>query len=107
MLIRSLKLLNFKSYESLNLEFGERITVFTGKNGSGKTNLLDALHHTGLLRSAFHRQDSLNIRFGETFYRLEAGLEEQSKNFRLSIVYENEKKSRSNNCFNQCHYEVD
>jgi len=90
--IRSLKLLNFKSYESLNLEFGERITVFTGKNGSGKTNLLDALHHTGLLRSAFHRQDSLNIRFGETFYRLEAGLEEQSKNFRLSIVCENEKK---------------
>lgn len=94
MLVRSLKLQNFKSHESLRLSFPERITVFAGQNGSGKTNLLDALHHTGLLRSAFHRQDALNIRFGENFYRLEAQLEEEEKKHKLVILCEKEKKKQ-------------
>jgi DNA replication and repair protein RecF len=94
MLVRSLKLHNFKSHENLYLEFSDRISVFTGKNGSGKTNLLDALHHTGLLRSAFHRQDALNIRFSETFYRLESHLEEDSKTQKLVILCEREKKKQ-------------
>lgn len=92
MLIRSLKLQHFKSHENLHLEFKSRISVFTGKNGSGKTNLLDALHHAGLLRSAFHRQDALNIRFGNEYYRLEVFLEDNTKSHKLTLLYEKEKK---------------
>jgi DNA replication and repair protein RecF len=94
MLVRSLKLHNFKSHESIRMEFPERISVFTGKNGSGKTNLLDGLHHAGLLRSAFHRQDALNIKFGEEFYRLDAGMEEDGKEMKLAILCEREKKKQ-------------
>jgi DNA replication and repair protein RecF len=94
MLVRSLKLHNFKSHENLYLEFSGRISVFTGKNGSGKTNLLDALHHTSLLRSAFHRQDSLNIRFNEAFYRLESQVEEDARVQKLVILCEREKKKQ-------------
>ena len=92
--IRSIRLTNFKSHSDAFLEFPERISVFSGKNGSGKTNLLDALNHISLLRSAFHRQDALNIRFGEEFYRLEASLEENGKRHKLAVVCERDKKKQ-------------
>lgn len=39
----SLELRNFRSYEYLSLELGDRLTVLTGVNGAGKTAILDAL----------------------------------------------------------------
>lgn len=94
MLLRTLKLRNFKLHQSLDLEFDSRICVITGRNGCGKTNLLDAIHHAGLLRSAFHREDARNIRFGESFYRIDALLEENGKSLRLALLCESEKKKR-------------
>lgn len=94
MFIRSLKLRNFKSHREIKLDFPERICVITGNNGSGKTNLLDAIHHAGLLRSAFQRQDALNISFNESFYRLDADLEEEGKIFRLALLCESGKKKQ-------------
>ncbi|QPK79188.1 AAA family ATPase [Corynebacterium lizhenjunii] len=41
--IGSLELRNFRNYESLELDFEDRLTVLTGKNGAGKTSILDAL----------------------------------------------------------------
>jgi DNA replication and repair protein RecF len=94
MLIRSLKLSKFKNHPELELRFPERICVFTGRNGSGKTNLLDAVHYVGLLRSAFHREDAQSIQFGESYFRLEAGLEENAKAYRLVVFCEREQKKR-------------
>jgi DNA replication and repair protein RecF len=94
MFIRSLKLRNFKSHREVKLDFPERICVITGNNGSGKTNLLDAIHHAGLLRSAFQRQDALNISFNESFYRLDADLEEEGKSYRLTVLCESGKKKQ-------------
>ena len=44
MKIRSLYLENFRSYEKLNLKIKDnRFVILTGKNGVGKTNLLEAI----------------------------------------------------------------
>jgi DNA replication and repair protein RecF len=42
-LIRRLMLRDFRSYESLDLRFAQRLVALTGENGAGKTNLLEAL----------------------------------------------------------------
>lgn len=42
--VRKLTLTNFRNYRSLDLEMGKRFNVLAGKNGQGKTNLLEALH---------------------------------------------------------------
>lgn len=39
----SIRLQNFRSYEDASFEFGERVNIIVGPNGSGKTNLLEAL----------------------------------------------------------------
>lgn len=94
MFVRTLRLHNFKNHPELHLRFTDRICVITGHNGSGKTNLLDAIHHVSLLRSAFHREDALNIRFGEDFFRLDAGLEDGEKSSRLVIICGRDQKKR-------------
>lgn len=41
-IIKELRLLNFKGVRNLTVEFGERLTSISGRNGSGKTTVFDA-----------------------------------------------------------------
>ncbi len=44
MYLKDLQLWNFRSYEHLNLSFPEGITILTGENGQGKTNVIEAVY---------------------------------------------------------------
>jgi len=43
MYLEKLKLHNFRCYEKLEIEFNRQLTVLVGKNGSGKTTVLEAI----------------------------------------------------------------
>jgi DNA replication and repair protein RecF len=66
--LQSLHLLFFKNYEDANLSFSPHINCFIGDNGSGKTNLLDAIHYLSLTKSAFTSLDGNSIKQGEEFF---------------------------------------
>jgi len=55
--IRRLKLVNFRNYAELSLPLGPGHVVLTGENGSGKTNLIEAISFLspgrGLRRAAY------------------------------------------------------
>ena len=53
----SIRLKNFRNYPTLSIEPHPGITVLCGPNGSGKTNLLEALHMVSLGRSHRTAQD--------------------------------------------------
>ena len=55
--LESIGLNNFKNYESLKIDFSKEINCLVGKNGSGKTNLLDAIYYLCITKSAFNPQD--------------------------------------------------
>lgn len=44
MVIHSLELKNFRSYENFSTRFDSRCMFFSGPNGSGKTNILEAVY---------------------------------------------------------------
>ena len=50
-MITDIVLRNFRNYQNLNALFSSKVNVFTGDNGQGKTNLLEAIFFLGLLRS--------------------------------------------------------
>ena len=47
MIVKSLKLKNFRNYDLLNLEFDSTTNIFYGDNAQGKTNILDSIYLTG------------------------------------------------------------
>ena len=64
MLVRSLSLWNFRCYEEAEVLPGEGMTVFSGPNAQGKTNLLEALHLCCTGRSHRTSRDEELIRWG-------------------------------------------
>ena len=60
--------MNFKNYEELALEFPSRINFLLGLNGSGKTNLLDAIHYLSATKSFSNSSDAQNVRFGADYF---------------------------------------
>ena len=68
MYLKKLALTNFKNYELNELEFSPKINCFTGNNGVGKTNILDAIHYLSLTKSFFNNIDSISIRHGEDYF---------------------------------------
>ena len=68
MILQKLSLVNFRNYEHLEIECSERINCFTGLNGSGKTNLLEAIYYLSLCKSFLNPADTQNIRFDAPFF---------------------------------------
>ncbi len=68
MTLDSLQLLFFKNYEAATLQFTPGLNCFIGDNGSGKTNLLDAIHYLSLTKSALTAVDANSIKQGADFF---------------------------------------
>jgi len=68
MYLQQLSVINFKNYAGAELTFSEGVNVFTGNNGAGKTNLMDAIHYLSLCKSYFNPVDSQQIKQDEDFF---------------------------------------
>lgn len=68
MLLENLSLLYFKNYEEADISFSPHINCFIGDNGSGKTNLLDAIHYLSMSKSAFTASDLQNVKQNEDYF---------------------------------------
>ncbi|SEN17447.1 DNA replication and repair protein RecF [bacterium A37T11] len=79
MWLRQLSVLNFKNYEEAALEFEEGVNAFTGDNGAGKTNMLDAIHYLSLCKSYFNPIDSQQIRQDGDWFMIQGVFEKDSQ----------------------------
>lgn len=71
MILEQLSVLNFKNYREANIYPDPHVNIFTGLNGQGKTNLLDAIHYLSFCKSYFNPIDRQNILHGEEFFVVE------------------------------------
>jgi DNA replication and repair protein RecF len=55
--------------------FSSSVNCILGENGSGKTNLLDAVYFLALSKSSIQSQDQLSVKHGEDFMLLEGHFE--------------------------------
>ncbi|WP_166335488.1 DNA replication/repair protein RecF [Sphingobacterium chungjuense] len=78
MWLKQLSLLHFKNYTESTLEFSPATNAFTGFNGAGKTNLLDAIHYLSLCKSYFNPIDSQHIKKGEDWFMVQGLFEKTS-----------------------------
>ncbi len=81
--LETIKLTNFKNYESANLTFSPQLNAFVGLNGTGKTNLLDAIYYACMCKSYFLPLDSDVILRGSDFLRIDAIFQKHGKRERI------------------------
>lgn len=63
MRLKSLQLVNFRNYDNLHLEFNEKINLLVGKNGQGKTNIVESIYMLSFGKSFRTNKDREIIKF--------------------------------------------
>ena len=71
MYLKQLSLLNYKNISDKSFDFDEKINCFVGKNGKGKTNILDAIFHLSYGKSYFNPLAVQNIKHEEEFFLID------------------------------------
>jgi DNA replication and repair protein RecF len=98
MWLQRLSLLNFKNYEEAELKFSKTVNAFTGNNGAGKTNLLDAIHYLSLCKSYFNPIDTQQIRQGADFFMVQGTFDLKAKDETIACsLKRNQKKQFKRN----------
>lgn len=85
MIIKSLKLKNYRNYELLNMAFDSRTNILYGDNAQGKTNILEALYLSGTTKSHRGTKDRDMIRFGEEESHIETIVEKNGVDFQIDM----------------------
>lgn len=97
MKIESLKLKNFRNYSELQLEFPSGVVIFSGANGQGKTNLMEAFYY--LLRGESFRPASIDslVRSGTAAALVEARFLQNDLHFDLKTTVNEGRKQTFKN----------
>lgn len=88
MLATRLRLRDFRSYAAADVRLGPEITVVHGRNGAGKTNLLEAVYVGATGRSWRTSSDRELVRFGSSVARVELDAEGEDGQHRFSVGLE-------------------
>nr|WP_297166309.1 DNA replication and repair protein RecF [uncultured Dysgonomonas sp.] len=67
MILERISILGYKNIEQAELTFSPQLNCFIGKNGMGKTNLLDAVYYLSFCKSHNNQVDSQNIKHDADF----------------------------------------
>lgn len=86
MLVKEIKLRNFRNYEMCSLVLSSGVNVITGNNAQGKTNLLESLVYLSLTRSFRIHDDKRMIRQGCPFADIRCICEKNGKRRELEAV---------------------
>lgn len=92
--LQHLQVFHYKNYPSAELDFSPKVNCFLGKNGSGKTNLLDAIYSLSFCRSFLSSIDAHSIKQGEGEAAVHGDYQIHDEEVRISYqLYTDKKKA--------------
>lgn len=97
MKIHQMKLLNFRNYKKIDLTFSDKYNIIYGNNGSGKTNLVEAIYVLALTKSFRNTVNKVLIMHNEEVCRVEGNIEDSGETKYKIIIKDGEKKVKVNN----------
>lgn len=72
MILKEISMNNYRNIETATLQLSPKMNCFTGRNGAGKTNFLDAVYYLSFCKSASGSLDSQVVRHGADYFVLDA-----------------------------------
>ncbi|WP_396218181.1 DNA replication/repair protein RecF [Flavobacterium sp.] len=92
MILKKLSLLNYKNIAENSFEFESKINAIVGKNGIGKTTILDAIYHLAVGKSYFNPLSTQNIKHGEEFFVIDGVFEKENRTEQIICSYKKAQK---------------
>ncbi|MFH1859508.1 MAG: DNA replication/repair protein RecF [bacterium] len=99
MYLSSLQIRNFRNIKETQLQFNPKVNIILGKNGQGKTNLLEAIYFLGIARSFRTSCDTALITLDREGFFLSGTVVQQYIQDKIDVFLEDTKKVRINNKF--------
>ncbi|MFT3716510.1 MAG: DNA replication/repair protein RecF [Gordonia sp. (in: high G+C Gram-positive bacteria)] len=98
MFVRELALTDFRSWPQVELTLRPETTIFVGRNGFGKTNLLESLFYLATLRSHRVSSDAPLVRSGASQAVVRAAVENEGRELdvELTIAAQGANKAKVN-----------
>ncbi len=92
MILKQLKITNFRNYKSLNIDLSNKINIIYGQNAQGKTNILESIYVLGLTKSHRSFIDEDLIKSGELSAKILGNIEKDSIISTFEIILNRKKK---------------
>ena len=86
MIIRNIKLKNFRNYENLDFVLNNRLNIIIGNNAQGKTNILESIYFLSLTKSFFAVNDKVVIKKNCLYARIDGIITSNNGCNNLSIL---------------------
>jgi len=90
--IKKITLIQFRNYSSASFQFDAPVVCITGANGSGKTNLLDAIYYLCYTKSYFSSYQQNSVKTGLDGFRVEGVFEREGREEVISCKWKQGKK---------------
>lgn len=90
--VRQIKLTNYKNYSFQAFDFGDKLNFIVGKNGVGKTSLLDAVYYSCFTKSYLTSSDLMVANLITDFFRIETNFLLNDDNQLVEIKYLKQEK---------------
>ncbi|MCQ2555282.1 MAG: DNA replication/repair protein RecF [Clostridia bacterium] len=90
MYIKEIYLKDFRNYESLLLQFDKNVNIISGDNAQGKTNLLEAIYISSLLKSFRTSKDHEMISFNKNAALVKIGYVKDDYDEEIEIIIDKE-----------------
>lgn len=95
MKLEKLSLLGFRNHSSTDIHCSPTVNLFVGKNGQGKTNLLEAIAYLSLGKSFFSSPDNNLVRRGDEGFVIHGSFKsDRGIEYRVGIRYTEETRKK-------------
>lgn len=91
---REIRLRQFRNFAGLELQFTDAGAAIIGDNGSGKTNLLEAVHYLEIFRSFRGAADDNLVRFGADAFHVRGRFEDPATGRSVEVTAAYEPRTR-------------
>lgn len=83
--LSELSIINFKNISQKQFVFNAKINCFVGRNGVGKTNILDSIYLLAFGKSYFNPITKQNIRHGEDYFVVDGNFQKGETNKHILV----------------------
>ncbi|MDR5658915.1 DNA replication/repair protein RecF [Serpentinicella sp. ANB-PHB4] len=94
MRVQEVRIINYRNYEDILLEFHPKINLFIGENAQGKTNLLESIYLCGLGKSFRNNKDQELINIDKNQAYIRTNVKKKDRNVKIELKLQKEKKKQ-------------